>query len=646
MGNAAAACFTRDPPLPEEKARGPATKAAGDKATASKTRPHLEPENNTLNRSLTELPQDDWMNDLLLELWPSIGQYIANLLKTSVEPAIKNAVPSVLRNVHFESIEFGTKPVQFKSHRIIKNSTSFSKNALQMCSVASFSEVLNLELQMELVYEGNANVLLAVSGAKLGVSNISLRGPMVIRMWHLIPRPPFFYGLSIYFPNPPVLEMTWEGIAGMLDAFSAIPSQVEKVALRQLCNRLVLPNRIAVVTAAAVENADIFWLKRPSYHGILSITVLQAESLAVGDPSWVPGLQGTSDPYVIVNLGAQEIRTKVKYRTLNPVWQNEVHNFLVDDEKIQVASFAVYDYDHVGEDDFLGDASIPVSELLDRVGKGPMWVDLEDHGGDEGHCRELGSRLQIEPIWRPLFRDRDMAKQIPRGSDTITCVLYVGLYGAEGMPQIGPAGYYWCQVGTGDADMKESTHYSLDAVTGDSREFHEDQRKKVLRLHQEGVAPEVIAEVLEVSLKGVQDFIATLNSGGERTVDVRAFGTVAWEQPFTFYLTDPHDARLNFQIMTDGDLTYGRAAPSGRRTSLGGRGKPEAVGDPYHFDVRELLEEERLNHKGYLDGLNVPGAPNARLKVKIGLFVLDDSVVAAMEEGMRPRTSTYIECDD
>lgn len=77
--------------------------------------------------------------------------------------------------------------------------------------------------------------------------------------------------------------------------------------------------------------------------GILHVKVLHAVKLKKKD------LLGASDPYVKIKLTEDKLpskKTTVKYKNLNPEW-NEEFNMVVKDPESQAVEFNVYDWEQV-----------------------------------------------------------------------------------------------------------------------------------------------------------------------------------------------------------------------------------------------------------------------------------------------------------
>ncbi|KAF9607807.1 hypothetical protein IFM89_001528 [Coptis chinensis] len=102
----------------------------------------------------------------------------------------------------------------------------------------------------------------------------------------------------------------------------------------------------------------------------LLVRVIQGRNLRAMD------LNGSSDPYVKVQLGKQKYKTKVVKKNLNPTW-SEDFSFKVEDlnEDLLVT---VLDEDKYFNDDFIGQLKVPVSKVFDSDNNslGMTWFTL------------------------------------------------------------------------------------------------------------------------------------------------------------------------------------------------------------------------------------------------------------------------------
>ncbi|MED6191869.1 hypothetical protein PIB30_004526 [Stylosanthes scabra] len=91
--------------------------------------------------------------------------------------------------------------------------------------------------------------------------------------------------------------------------------------------------------------------------GLLKLRIRRGINLAVRDtPS------STSDPYVIVNLGEQKLKTKVVKDTCNPKWNEEL-TLNIKDINTPI-NLTIYDKDTFSNDDRMGEAIIELRPYL------------------------------------------------------------------------------------------------------------------------------------------------------------------------------------------------------------------------------------------------------------------------------------------
>jgi hypothetical protein len=95
------------------------------------------------------------------------------------------------------------------------------------------------------------------------------------------------------------------------------------------------------------------------YAGMLSVRLHSARGLKKAD------LLGLSDPYAVIEAKPatkqQVVRSRVVNECLDPVW-NEVLNVMIERIDRQSLHIAVFDQDAVGQDDFLGECNVNLSD--------------------------------------------------------------------------------------------------------------------------------------------------------------------------------------------------------------------------------------------------------------------------------------------
>lgn len=92
--------------------------------------------------------------------------------------------------------------------------------------------------------------------------------------------------------------------------------------------------------------------------GLLRIRIKRGINLAIRDIK-------SSDPYVIVRLGKQKLRTRIIKKSLNPEWHEDLTLCVTDpDEPVKLF---VYDHDTFTPDDKMGDAEFDIKPFLEAV---------------------------------------------------------------------------------------------------------------------------------------------------------------------------------------------------------------------------------------------------------------------------------------
>ncbi|KAF8098734.1 hypothetical protein N665_0259s0005 [Sinapis alba] len=90
--------------------------------------------------------------------------------------------------------------------------------------------------------------------------------------------------------------------------------------------------------------------------GVMRVHVKRGINLAIRDST-------TSDPYVVVTLGTQKVKTRVINSNCNPVWDEQLALTIKD--VTDPIRMTVYDKDRFSGDDKMGDAEIDMRPFLE-----------------------------------------------------------------------------------------------------------------------------------------------------------------------------------------------------------------------------------------------------------------------------------------
>ena len=301
----------------------------------------------------------EWLNKVLYKVWPSINQFARELCKQTIEPAIIEKLAEYkVKGFQFERLVLGRIPLK------IYGIKAYDKNT-------SRNEVI---IDADIIYAGDCDITFSVGNIKGGIKDFQIRGMMRIVLKPLLPAMPLVGGIQAFFLNPPAINFNLMGIADVLDlpGFNEI---LRKTIVEQIGAFVVLPNKIVIPLS---ESVPVESLKIPEPEGVLRIHVVEAKHLMKKDIG-VLG-KGKSDPYAIINIGAQEFRTKTIDNTVNPKWDFWCECAVMSAIAQQI-TVLLWDYDDTKGDESLGRATVEVSRVK-KKGNIDTWISLEQakHG--------------------------------------------------------------------------------------------------------------------------------------------------------------------------------------------------------------------------------------------------------------------------
>nr|XP_023028101.1 extended synaptotagmin-2-like [Leptinotarsa decemlineata] len=192
---------------------------------------------------------------------------------------------------------------------------------------------------------------------------------------------PIVGGIQLFFLNTPDINFELEGLSGIPGLSYFIRQKIEE----KISKKLVFPNKITKRFSKSVEAVE---LKSLEPAGVLRVHVFEAKDLERKD------VTGKSDPYVILTVGAQECRTHVIKRDLNPKWDYWCE-FVILDPIGQHLQFKLFDQDDLNEDDFLGSGIVEIHHVI-KEGKNDKWFTLDNAKHGKLHLRFTWLRLSAD----------------------------------------------------------------------------------------------------------------------------------------------------------------------------------------------------------------------------------------------------------
>jgi len=447
-----------------------------------------------------------------------------------------------------------------------------------------------------------------------------------VELIHLVPRPPFFSGIRLYFPNVP--EVTVEvgsEMLGLAVNLGFLRGTIARALSDVIAQSVVLPNRLAF---ALNSDLDPFPLRHPRPQGVLRVAPMEARGLRG------PGRMLKVDPYVTAIVGSTRWSTRPAKGTLTPRWDDgDVNDFFVMDWLSQVLHIEVRDADFgllgsqaLKKSDFLGRVEVTIADLVDgQHGSVPCerWLQLED---EEGGVEELGEvRLLVQ--WRPLAHIRDLSTALVSSPEenhwslgkpgSAAWVLFVGVYNATMLPPAPDGTRHWVEVSVADSGGPP--------VEGMRTMFARSRapvRKDIDALDGLGLSANVVAEALDCDVSRVERYLKqrSQNSANPRQRDhggtIGSLVDVEWDAPVLLLLTSVRQAKLTATVWrqgtTDSVLSLSRIFSSPSSSTARRLGSVSCC-------LGELLQCPRFTRLDelLLEGCDDPRAAAASLRLRL-----------------------------
>jgi len=360
--------------------------------------------------SSSSAPQDvdeecKWLHNLLNILWPRINKFLQVMVQEQIIPEIDRALPKMLKgSVTFPKIYLGRAVPSFRNIRLKEQN----------------DQAIVLQVSIEMA--SDMDVEIQALRVPIGMKRLQFSGELNVVFHPEKSAPPFFGGVTVFFIDPPRLDMDFTGAADFVD-MPVLRNVVRSTILHAVSGAVVLPARIAV-DLNEDDDTDQADLSFPPPVGILRILVRKGTDLVAADF----GMRPSSDPFVVIEVGQQRWQSSVVEKSLNPVWEHgNVQDFLVYDRGQKMNIF-VYDKDTYSRDDLIGSVS--------RIDLEPFMLrkpcDTDFSLNLEG--RPAGT-LQISSRWFELSPSAppDIPAAVARGPSQL--VLAVKLLGITDLPK-------------------------------------------------------------------------------------------------------------------------------------------------------------------------------------------------------------------
>lgn len=149
--------------------------------------------------------------------------------------------------------------------------------------------------------------------------------------------------------NPAALNCSTTGLNSVVEKKYMNSMRMQNISQAFLNTRKrkdaeIKPSRISSSTAGMVE-----------FVGLIKVNVVRGIDLVIRDVR-------SSDPYVMLCLGNQSVKTRVIKNNLNPVWNEKLMLSIPDD--IPPLKVIVFDKDKFTTDDYMGEAEVDIEPLV------------------------------------------------------------------------------------------------------------------------------------------------------------------------------------------------------------------------------------------------------------------------------------------
>ncbi|XP_051144932.1 tricalbin-3-like [Andrographis paniculata] len=317
-----------------------------------------------LEKELQRKESVEWVNMVLGKLWKVYRGGIENWLIGLLQPVIDNLKkPDYVQRVEIKQFSLGDEPLSVRS---VERRTSRRVNDLQY--------------QIGLRYAGGARMLLLLSlkfgifpiVVPVGVRDFDIDGELWVKL-RLIPTEPWVGAVSWAFVSLPKIkfELSPFRLFNLME-IPVLSLFLKKLLTEDLPKLFVRPKKIVLDFQKGMAVGPVTNDPKPGdihegnndFAGELSVTLLDARKL-----TYI--FYGKTDPYVILRLGDQVIRSKRNSQTTvigppgEPIWNQDFHMLVVNPMKERLY---IEVKDSLGfTDSTIGAAEVDLGSLKDTV---------------------------------------------------------------------------------------------------------------------------------------------------------------------------------------------------------------------------------------------------------------------------------------
>lgn len=299
-----------------------------------------------------------WLSHLIHEIWPYVANFAQFVLLEYVQPAMTAFFPAILRP-RFTKIDIGEDSVIINSVHVHQRKYNDNDTAAV--------------IEADISYHGHPDIQMTFAEMACGVNEVKLNGRVEIVMRPFLDRIPLIGAFQIAFINRPEVDYKLTGLGAFGARSDFIRRGIHNVVNDVLAKAAVLPNRVAY---KGILDTDYFHFSAQPV-GILRVAALKGSGFPATDRNLLKqavGICEQPDVYLTLTHGSVVFNTDHVNDNANPVWDNQLFDFVLTSESAsQQLRVEAWDYDLGSNDDFLGSATILISEL---IRKGTQEIEL------------------------------------------------------------------------------------------------------------------------------------------------------------------------------------------------------------------------------------------------------------------------------
>lgn len=383
--------------------------------------PLVEQEAKTVQQLLPEIPlwiknpdydRLDWLNKFVECMWPYLNKAICKTARTIAKPIIAEQIPKYkIDSVEFEELNLGSLPPTFQGMKVYSTD----------------EKELIMELSMK--WAGNPNIIVAVKAfglrATVQIVDLQVFASPRIMLKPLVPSFPCFANIYVSLMEKPHVDFGLKLLGADAMSIPGLYRIVQEIIKDQVAKMYLWPKALEVQIMDPSKA-----MKKPV--GILHVKVLKAVKLKKKD------IMGGADPYVKLKLKDDKLaskKTTVKYKSLNPEW-NEEFNVVIKDPESQDLMLNVYDWEQFGKHEKMGMNVIPLKELTPNEPKLLTLKLLKTLVPNDPENEKLRGDLVVEVMYKP-FKDDGLSKnsedteKAPEGTPASGGLLLISIHEAE-----------------------------------------------------------------------------------------------------------------------------------------------------------------------------------------------------------------------